>query len=293
MNLDINLMQATMGEGANMKEYVLVRSEKNDRTRAPNSSKTNALFFNQEIVESGKYGTQWLTTKGKNRYPTLTQVTDGLRKYHASTIAGSLNTMPKDKSKKITKQYEDLFTNILALGGFDKAGKTTPLAANYGKLADGRMFPIKEGLFDPDNKASQLILWLYSVEPSFYADLHRITRDMDEQYIDTLGPFALCMYWITKLAEMNRVDKMTLGVKLHRPDKDLSHELGYFASSYCVFKGATMLEDWVQDWKNAVGQMGLKNAASGEIEKDGHGKPGAVHMQGIASASDNLRVALK
>jgi len=39
--------------------------------------------------------------------------------------------------------------------------------------------------------------------------------------------------------------------------------------------------------------MGLKNAASGEIEKDGHAKPGAVHMQGIASASDNLRVALK
>jgi len=39
--------------------------------------------------------------------------------------------------------------------------------------------------------------------------------------------------------------------------------------------------------------MGLKNAATGEIETDGHGKPGAVHMQGIACASDNLRVALK
>jgi hypothetical protein len=81
------------------------------------------------------------------------------------------------------------------------------------------MFPIKEGLFDPDNKATQLILWMYSMEPSFYADLHRISRDMEEQYVEVLGPFALSMYWITKLAEMNRVDKTTLGVKCHRPDK--------------------------------------------------------------------------
>jgi len=209
------------------------------------------------------------------------------------TIASSLKNMTKDKNKKVTKQYEDVFAKILELGGLDKAGNAAPLAANYGKLAYGRMFPIKEGLFDPDNKATQLILWLYSMEPSFYADLHRITRDMEEQYVDVLGPFALCMYWITKLAEMNRVDKMTLGVKVHRPDKGLEHELGYFASSYCVFKGAQMMEDWVQDWKNAVGQTGLKNAATGEIEADGHGKPGAVHMQGISCASDNLRVALK
>ena len=33
MDLDINLMQATTGEGATLKEYNLVKSENNDRTR--------------------------------------------------------------------------------------------------------------------------------------------------------------------------------------------------------------------------------------------------------------------
>jgi len=45
MDLDINLMQATMGEGATLKEYTLVKSENNDRTRGT-SLKSNSLFFN-------------------------------------------------------------------------------------------------------------------------------------------------------------------------------------------------------------------------------------------------------
>ena len=134
MDLDINLMQATMGEGATLKEYTLVKSENNDRTRGT-SLKSNSLFFNQEVVESGKFGTQWLTTKGKNKYPTLFQVTDGLRKYHAMTMNSTIKNMTKDKTKKITKQYETVLAKILELGGLDKAGTTTPLAANYGKLA--------------------------------------------------------------------------------------------------------------------------------------------------------------
>jgi hypothetical protein len=45
MDLDINLMQATMGEGTTLKEYTLVKSENNDRTRGT-SLKSNSLFFN-------------------------------------------------------------------------------------------------------------------------------------------------------------------------------------------------------------------------------------------------------
>jgi hypothetical protein len=45
MDLDINLMQATMGEGVTLKEYTLVKSENNDRTRGT-SLKSNSLFFN-------------------------------------------------------------------------------------------------------------------------------------------------------------------------------------------------------------------------------------------------------
>lgn len=140
------------------------------------------------------------------------------------------------------------------------------------------MFPIKEGLFDPDNKATQLILWLYSMEPSFYGDLHVICRDMDQQHLDTLGPFALSLYWIVKLAEMNRVDKLTLGIKVHRPDKDLLHELGCFGSTYVVFKGCSMVTEWLEDWKNAVGAKGLKNMATGQIEAGHENKPAYVNI---------------
>lgn len=56
------------------------------------------------------------------------------------------------------------------------------------------------------------------------------------------------------------------------------HELGCFASTYCVFKGAAMTEDWVQEWRDAVGQKGLKNMATGEIESGNENKPGYVNV---------------
>lgn len=211
MDLDVSLMQVTFLNSND--EYVLVRSETNDRTRGAGSSKSNALFVDAEQRETGKFGTQWLTTKGKNKYPSLNQVVEGLKKYHAKKIDTSVKYMTKDKAKKITKQYEGAFARILELAGLGKQAAAAPLSANYGKLENGKMFPIKEGLFDPDNKATQLVLWLYSIEPAFYADLHRICRDMEQEHLDTLGPFALSLYWIVKLAEMNRVDKLTLGIK--------------------------------------------------------------------------------
>jgi hypothetical protein len=39
-------------------------------------------------------------------------------------------------------------------------------------LKDGLGFPVKEGLLDPDNKCLQLVLWLYSIEPSIQEDLN-------------------------------------------------------------------------------------------------------------------------
>jgi hypothetical protein len=86
------------------------------------------------MTETGKFGTQWLTTKGKNRYPSVNQVVEGLKKYHGMKMANSVKNMTKEKAKKITKQYETVFARILELGGLGKAG-AAPLSANYGKLA--------------------------------------------------------------------------------------------------------------------------------------------------------------
>jgi len=65
-----------------------------------------------------------------------------------------------------------------------------PLIASTEKRPDGSIYPVKEGLFDPDNKATQLILWFYSIEPSFYDELNVASINMNFDYLDTLGPFA-------------------------------------------------------------------------------------------------------
>ena len=70
------------------------------------------------------------------------------------------------------------------------------------------------------------------MEPSFYTDLHKACREMDVAQLDTLGPLAFAMHWIVKLAETNKSKKVTLGAKLHKPEKELTHELGAWCSGH-------------------------------------------------------------
>ena len=78
---------------------------------------------------------------------------DGIKKYHLSKLSLATKYVAKDKAKKINKQYEQVFQKIQDLAALGKAG-SAPLTANYGKLDNGKMFPIKEGLFDPDDKTT-------------------------------------------------------------------------------------------------------------------------------------------
>ena len=54
-----------------------------------------------------------------------------------------------------------------------------------------------------------------------------------------------------------------------------------------------MKKDWIEQWRDCIGMQGLKEKNSLFI-KDGHlDKPAYICMQGITSASQSLRTALK
>ena len=153
-----------------------------------------------------------------------------------------------------------------------------PLTASYGKAENGRFIPIKDGLFDPENKCTQLILWLYSMEPSFYADVAKASRDMNLFTLDNFGPLAYAMHWIVKLSETNKPVKLTLGSKLHRPENELQHELGSWCCADLVFRGAHMRPEWIEEWKSSVGIKGLKNMGTNEIAEGDEEKPAYICM---------------
>ena len=114
---------------------------------------------------------------------------------------------------------------------------------------------------------------------------------MNILHLDNLGPLAFALHWITKLAETNKSKKVTLGAKLHKPSKNLHHDLGSWCSSDLVFRGVQMKSEWIEDWKSSVGIKGLKNCATHKIEDEE--KPAYINMQGITSTTESFRVALK
>lgn len=197
----------------------------------------------------------------------------------------------KDIVKKMTKQYESAFDSIIKCTGEKKTNQ--PLPCSYGMAENGRPVPKKEGLFDPDNKQTQTILWLYSIEPSMYTDINKAVRENNQSSLDNLGPIAYAMYWIVKIAEINKSQKITLGSKLHKPEKDLTHELGTWCCSDLVFRGALMDEIWIDSWKQKIGNKGLRKMDTGEIEEENKEKPAYVCMKGITSTTESFRVALK
>jgi hypothetical protein len=133
--------------------------------------------------------------------------------------------------------YRRVFDRILELAAVENTGQ--PLTVKI-MVKNGLGYPIKEGLLDPENRALQLILWLYSIEPSFQEDLTKVCLELDESYLETLGPYAAALYTVFQGAEYNRKDKLVPGIQLHDPNKDLYHDLGTFASSHVVFRGTQL-----------------------------------------------------
>ena len=89
---------------------------------------------------------------------------------------------------------------------------------------------------DPESKVVRLILWLLTIEPSFYADLNESCIKKDESKLMMIGPFARAIYLILKYVELNRVNKIPFGMEF---DID-GHPLGPFSQSFLLFRGTLM-----------------------------------------------------
>ena len=89
---------------------------------------------------------------------------------------------------------------------------------------------------------------------------------MNMNYLDIFGPFAFALNLIIAGAEFLRSDKLQRGADHHYPSKNLIHPLGFFNNIYLVFRGAPIKKIWIEDWKQIVGSVGLKDRTTGHID---------------------------
>lgn len=59
-------------------------------------------------------------------------------------------------------------------------------------------------LWNPKGRALCLIMYLFSIEPPFYAGLNKACRNKEEESLESLGPFACAIFWILSNAERER-----------------------------------------------------------------------------------------
>lgn len=65
-----------------------------------------------------------------------------------------------------------------------------------------------KSLSDSTDNVTSMILWLYSIEPAFYAELNQACCTMDLELLEYFGPFARALHTILQNAEKNRADKV-------------------------------------------------------------------------------------
>jgi len=132
--------------------------------------------------------------------------------------------------------------------------------------------PMTDAVFkNPYSPEVLLILNLYAMEPPFYAALNKAMRDLDMDKLKTLGPFAMAIYEVLlrgKYSDGDRDDALERGEDFYSTDS-----LGYFCRSFLLFRGALMNNEWIDGWREKVGEY-------------------FICIPGCTSTSKNLEVAL-
>jgi len=127
--------------------------------------------------------------------------------------------MSKYKIKWLKGQYMQVFEKIFELMNFSEPDE--PLITYQDNESE-------RCLWNPNSKAVCIIMWLYSIEPPFYAAINEACRNIDKKYLRSLGPFAAALFTILVNAEGNKIDKLQCGESLLQIN-DYSHKLG----NYC------------------------------------------------------------
>ena len=125
---------------------------------------------------------------------------------------------------------------------------------------------------NPNGKVSELILFLYSIEPPFYSVLNEACRKRNITLLNMFGPFAFAIWFVLRGAENNRRDRLK--------DSGFSYTLGWFTASFLVFRGVEMELSWIIKWQEVVGKT------------DENDMPFFINIPGNTSTSQSLRVSL-
>lgn len=175
------------------------------------------------------YGFKWSNTVKKNKFakPTLVEIIDGLKRIVEKKVKEDLKHSPKKEIELYVRQYHQVFDKLLEGAEIQNGGKN-------------------EQYTDPESKTVRLILWLFTIEPSFYADLNDACINEDEEMLELLGPFARAIHLILKYVELNRENKIPFGMEF-----DLSGDpLGAFSQCFLLFRGTSMRREHVSTWQD-------------------------------------------
>ena len=97
------------------------------------------------------------------------------------------------------------------------------------KTARGGNVFVKEGLCDPDDPATQLVLWFFSMDQSLIDDLYQASLNSEDASItENLAPLSCVIFDILQAAEVRRSDRIPAGNRKHHPAQTLIHPLGFF-----------------------------------------------------------------
>ena len=126
----------------------------------------------------------------------------------------------------------------------------------------------------------KVILWLFTIEPSFFADLNEACISMDSELMEMLGPFARAIHLILKYVELNRENKMPFGMEF-----DLSGDpLGAFSQCFLLFRGTQMTKSAVETWRDQV--------ARESFNQQGQPVARCLQLKGSTSTSESFRIAM-
>lgn len=76
----------------------------------------------------------------------------------------------------VLKNYDEVFQYIFELATKEDAENVLPTDPAQARAATAS--PNADAMFDPESKTTQLILWLYSMEPSLSWDVDMIAKEM-------------------------------------------------------------------------------------------------------------------
>ena len=81
-----------------------------------------------------------------------------------------------------------------------------------------------------------MLLWIYSIEPPFYAWISEIVFKEQYQYLKMVGPFIRAFSTLLEYSQDQRYNRLGHEILQDEPE----HPLGYFCESFVVFRGVSM-----------------------------------------------------